>query len=346
MPLLFDALDDFTTNTISNFKTGKWSDISLEHQEYVTARLIDEKSVQERGGPDIRFQIQVRNSNTARNTGLFAQDRTNVEDVMEQGVMPWSMQTYNWSYDLAEDVFQTDRETIIRELVVREHAAKNSMAELDEENFWTKPTSSSDKRPAGLPYWIVKDPSTTPEGAFNGGNPSGFTSGAAGIDSTVYPRWRNWTFGYTNVSKDDLVRKLKKALVFTKFVAPVPHPELGFGKAEREVYTTYRVMEPLESLAESRNDNLGNDVARYMGSVVVGGVPFKMAFYLEANDTDDPLYGINWKYFRPYVKKGWHMLRHPPKPGAKQHTVREVHVDNAMNYICYNRRALWVGSKQ
>lgn len=345
MPLTFDALADFVATTISNFKRAKWTDISMEHQEYVTANLIDDKKVFEAGGPDIRFDVQVRNLDTARNTGLYAQDVTATGDVMVQGVVDWSLQTVNYVYDLAEDIFQTDRETIIRHLLVKEHTAMNSMAELDEVNFWTLPAGTSDKRPKGLPYWIVKDATTTPDGGFNGGNPTGFTSGAANISSSTYNRWRNWTFGYTNVTSDDFVRKVKKSLVFTKFIAPHPHPELGYGKVMREIYTTYRTMEPLERLAETRNDNLGNDVAKYMNNIVIGGVPVKMSFYLEANDTSDPAYGIDWSKFRPYVKKGWNMLRHPPKEAARQHTVREVHIDNAMNYICYDRRALWVGSK-
>lgn len=345
MPLLFDQLSDFTTATISNFKRGKWADISMEHPEYVTANMITEKRVQEVGGADIRFDVQVRNLDSARNTGLYAQDVTNAGDVLVQGTVPWSMQTVNYIYDLAEDIFQTDRETIIRHLLVKEHTAMNSMAELDELNFWTAPTGISDRRPMGLPYWVVKDSTTTVDGAFNGGNPTGFSAGAAGIDSTTYNRWRNWAFGYTNVTPDDFVRKMKKALVFTKFIAPAPHPTLGFGKVDREVYTTYRTMEPLERLAESRNDNLGNDVAKYMNNVLIGGVPVKMSHHLEVNDTSDPAYGIDWSKFRPFVKRGWNMLRHPPKEAARQHTVREVHLDNAMNYICYDRRSMWVGSK-
>ncbi len=345
MPLLFDALSDFTAATISNFKRGRWTDISLQHPEYITSNLITDKKVMEVGGPYIRFDVQVRNLDVARNTGLYAQDVTNAGDVLVQGTVPWSMQTTNFIYDLAEDIFQTDRETIIRHLLVKEHTAKNSMAELDELNFWTAPSSTSDRRPMGLPYWCIKDATTAVEGDFVGGNPTGHSDGAAGIDSTLYNRWRNWAFGYAAVTPDDFVRKVKKAIVFTNFIPPVPHPTLNYGKVEREIITTYRTREPLERLAESRNDNLGNDVARYMNNVLVGGVPVRMSHHLEVNDTSDPAYGIDWGKFRPFVKKGWNMLRHPPKEGARQHTVREVHIDNAMNYICYDRRALWVGSK-
>jgi hypothetical protein len=346
MPLLPGDIDDFVTATISNFKRNKWTDISMSLQEYVTSNLITEKKVFEAGGPDIRFDVQVRNLGNATNsTGLYAQDQTNSGDVLVQGVVDWSAQKVSWAYDIFEDIFQTDRETIIRHLLIKEHVAMNDMAELDETNFWTAPTGTSDKRPKGLPYWIVKDATTTPDGDFNGGNPSGFSAGAAGIDSTTYPRWRNWTFGYDAPTTEDLVKKVKKALRFTKFMAPHPHATLGYGKVQREIYTTYRVLEPLERLCESRNDNLGNDVARFQNNVLIGGVPVKMSFYLEVNDTSDPLYGIDWSAFRPFVKRGAHMLRHPPEKAPNQHSVRRVFIDNFMNYICYDRRKLWVGSK-
>lgn len=345
MALTPDQVDDFVNLTLPVFKEHKWTDLSLEHQEYVSAKLVNEKNVMERGGPSITFKIKTRNTGNARNTGMFAQDRTKVEDVTISASVPWAMQTTNFSYDIYEDLFQSDRETIIRELVLRDHDAMSDMAELNEENFWSAPTDSTDTRPMGVPFWLQKDATTTPGGGFNGGNPTGFSAGAAGVSSTTYTRWRNWTFGYSAVDRDDLVVKVKKALAFTSFQAPVPHPELGYGESKYNIYTTYRVQEPLERLAENRNDNLGPDLAKYLNAVVIGGVPVKWVPYLEANDTSDPLYGINWKVFRPFVKTGCNMRRNPPKQGARQHSVREVHIDNWMNYICLNRRLCFVGSK-
>ena len=342
-----DQVDDFVTLTLSLFKRRSWTDISLEHQHYVASGLITDKSVKERGGKDISFRLKTKNTGNARNTGLYAKDSAKVEDVMAEASVPWAKQTVNWSYDVDEDLFQSDPETIISELKIREHDAMSDMAELNEENLWSAPTGPSDKRPMGIPYWMQKDPTTTPGGGFNGGNPSGFASGCANVDSTQFPRWRNWTAGYTDVSTNDMVAKVRKALAFTHFVAPVPHPELGFGSASHCIYTTYRVQEQLERLAESRNDNLGNDVAKYINTVVIGGVPVKWVPYLEANDTSDPLYGINWRVFRPFVKRGCNMRRSKPMPapGHTQHTVKTVHIDNWMNYICYNRRMNFVLSK-
>lgn len=345
MALRPDDVDDFVNLTLSNFKRNKWTDISLEYPEYIASRVITGKKVVERGGPDIRFKVKTKNTGLARNTGMYDTDVTGVEDLTTEGVIPWTKQTCNWSYDIDEPLFQSDRETIVGELLMREHACMNDIAELNEENLWSSPSSSTDARPMGIPYWMQKDASTTPAGAFNGGNPSGFTStGAGSIDSTVFTRWKNWTFGYDYVTPDDLVTKVKKSMYNTRFRAPNPHPEVGFDNSDYHIFTTYAVREPLERLAETRNDNLGNDVAKYINNVMIGGVPVEAVHYLDANDSDDPLYGVNWKVIRPFVKRGANM-RQIKKKAPLQRTVRQIHYDTWMNYSCYNRRELWVGSK-
>lgn len=340
-----DQLDDFVQLTLKRFHRNKWTDISLPFQKYVAARLMKKQKVEERGGEQISWRVQVKNSGLSRNTGMFATDVTGVEDVMVSANVPWAMQTVNYSYDIDEPEFQSDRETIVRILKVREHDALNSMAELNEENLWSAPTGTSDRRPMGIPFWLQKDTTTAPAGGFDGGNPSGFSAGAGGIDSATYARWRNWTFGYNTVDRDDLVKKVKKALTFTHFMPPVQHPDLSKGGSDYEIFTTYRVQEPLERLAEDRNDNLGRDVAKYMNQVTIGGVPLSWVPYLETNDTDDPLYGINWSTFRPFAKKGAQMRRSKPKISPSQHTVRTVHIDNWSNYMCVDRRSNWVGAK-
>ena len=52
MPLMPDQVDDFVNLTLSHFKRHKWTDISLEHQEYVSSKIITEKNVKEQGGKD------------------------------------------------------------------------------------------------------------------------------------------------------------------------------------------------------------------------------------------------------------------------------------------------------
>lgn len=350
MPLLPDKIDEFVNLTLDNFKRRSWVDISLDLQHYEFAsRLFAKKGkVPEKGGVQLNFKVQHTNTGTAKHSELYDTDTTSVIDLTTEGKVPWTKQTVNFSYDIDEDVFQTDLETIVREVQVREHAMYNDFFELMETAMWTAPSSStlSPRTPYGIPLWIQKDATTTPGGAFNGGNPaSGWASGLAEIDSDVYTNWKNWTYGYTQVSREDLVERWRKACRFIRFLAPHSFPELGkSSQSDYAHYTTNAVIQPLEKLLESRNDNLGPDVAKYMNSVVFKGNPVIWVPYLDDNDSTDPVYSVNWKVLHYFFRKGRHMRRGKPIIRDPQHTVRVVHMDNWGNFACYNRRALAVGS--
>lgn len=339
-----DKIDDLVKMTLNLFHKHKWTDLSVGLQHYVFKRIVTEKLVQEEGGPEVEFKIKTKNTGNARVSGLYDKDNLQVEDVMTTAKTPWSKQVSGFIYDVDEPFFQGDRQTIIKVLKVREHDALTDMAELNEEHLWTAPANQQDKSPMGIPFWLQKT-SVAGDGGFLGGNPAGFPLGCAGVSTVDVPRWRNWAFGYSNVTPDDLIRKVKRSLVFTHFKAPVPHPEVTFGPRKHEIFTTYRVQERLEALAETRNDNLGSDVARYMGQVTIGGITAEWVPFLEENDLSDPLYGVNWEVIRPYSKKGGNMRRSEPKVASRQHTVREIFFDNWMQFICTNRRACWVGSR-
>jgi hypothetical protein len=341
--LQLDGIDDFVTATLQKFKRFSWHDLSSDLQSYLIAKLIKERGVFEDGGRSIDFRVQTTTTGTFRMTGLYDTDQTGVQDLLTSASIPWRFSTVNWSYDLREPMFQSDRETIIRLLQVREHAARTDMIHGMERQLWTAPSSSTDElNMHGIPYWIVKDATTTPGGDFNGGAPDGHDT-VAGIDPDVVTGWRNWTYGYSQVTPEDMVAKTKKAMVFTEFEAPDPHPELKYSKSSRCMYTTYTVVDQLERLAESRNENHGTDVARYSGQVTVAGVPIKTSFYLNANDSTDPIYGIDFGYFRPFIKRDLNMYRQNVK-AARQRMVRDVHLDMGMNFGCVNRRRQFVGS--
>jgi len=349
MALYHDQLDDFVELTLDNFKKRNWVDISLDNQHHIFAsRMFKSKKVPERGGVRLNWKVQTTNTGNARHTGLFAVDNTNVIDLTQKATQEWSKQTVSFSYDVDEDEFQSDMETIVSEIKVREHSMYNDFFELMEESMWSAPASStSDPRPpSGIPFWIQKHAT---EG-FNGGDPEGFTNGAGGLATATFPRWKNYTFRYVNKTRDDLIAKWYRACSFTYFQAPHNYPQLGKGgMADWAFYTTYRVLEPLERLLEGRNDNLGVDLAWSSGKTLFKGIPVEWVPALEhststAQDTTDPIYGINWKVFKYFFQKKRHMLRHKPQKAPHQHTVRNVFMDNWGNFSCYNRRLCFVGN--
>lgn len=349
MPLMHDQIDDFVELTLNNFKKKSWVDLSLDLQHYQFAgRMATMKKLPTRGGPQLEWKVQVSNTGTARASGLFDTDQTNVKNLMTSGSVPWTMQTVNFSYDINESIFQTGPETIIEELQIREHSMYNDYFELMEQFMWTAPSgpvsSSADIRvPFGIPYWVVQ---STTEG-FNGGNPSGFTSGAGGINSNTYANWSNWTAGYDAWSRGDGIKKLLKAMDYTEFHAPHAYNELSGGAPDWCMYTVYENIEQTRIELQAANDNLGNDIGKYSGDCLVRGVPLKWVPALDNSssagyDANKPVYGLNWKVFRWYFAAGRDMIRQKPKDAANQRNVRVVHMDSWGNFQCDNRRKQFV----
>jgi len=338
--LLPDKIDDFVNLTLDRFKKKRWVDISLDYQHHIFASRTFQGQAKdpERGGVQLNWKLQTDNTGTFKDSAMFAVDQTGVKNLTIEAKQPWSKQTVNFSYDIHEDVFQSDMETIVRELEVREHSMYNDYFEGMEERLWGAPSSDTQdpRPPSGIPFWLQKNASD----GFTGGNPSGFSSGAAGVNTTTYANWKNYVAGYTTVSRDDLVTKWRKACAYTKFQAPKQYAELQ-GKvrdSDYAFYTTWTVLEALEKILETRNDNLGVDLAKYMDSTVFKGNPVTWVPYLTENDTSNPVYGVNWRKTKYFYKKGAYMQRHKPIQAARQHTVREVHMDSWGNFACYDRR--------
>ncbi len=342
MALNHDEIADFIELTQNRIHRNTWVDISMELQEYqFAARWFQSKKKPEKGSPRLEWKLRIDNQGTAKHSGLFAVDDTNKINVMTNGKQEWSKQTVNYIYDLDEEAFQSGRETIIREVLINEQGLYNDFFKLMETAMWTKPASDSvDPRPpSGIPAWIVKNSSL----GFNGGNPSGFTNGIGTIDTDTYPRWKNWTGTYTHISASDLVKKLVDASDFTYFKPVRNYNEIGGGPGAYGYYTVHSVLSTMRQLLQAGNDNLGIDVAAYMGQVMVRGIPVEWVPALtntesDAYDSEAPFYGINWNKFQYFFKTGRNMIKHPPKVAARQHTVRERHMDNWGGFVCYDRR--------
>tara|TARA_R100001594_G_scaffold93186_1_gene127532 strand:+ start:6000 stop:7058 length:1059 start_codon:yes stop_codon:yes gene_type:complete len=340
--LTHEQIDDFVELTLNRYKRDQWVDISLPLQKYhFASRWFKSKKKPEKGGPRLEWKLRVSNQGTAKHSGLYAIDDTNRVNVMTKGRQEWSKQTVNYIYDIDEDAFQSGPETIIREMLLNEQGLYNDFFELMETAMWTAPQSDSQdpRPPAGIPFWLQKNATL----GFNGGDPSGFGSGAAGISTGTYDRWKNYSGTYTQVSRNDLIEKIVNACDFTRFEAPHPYPEIGGGQPDYGLYSVHSVLATCRRLLQTGNDNLGPDVARWAGQVLIKGIVLEWVPALtestsDAYDSQDPLYGINWNKFEYFFKEGRNMIKHAPKEAARQHTVRERHMDNWGNFVCYDRR--------
>lgn len=352
-----DQIDDLVENTLHDFEKDKWVDISLELQEYFAyENMLLKDRIAVDGGDKLQWQVKVRNTGSAKNSGLYAVDDVKVSDVTKHAEVEWTKQNANMGYDVDESAFNSgDPYRIVNLIKIRRHDALTSFAELMEENFWGFPANTTDeaeiKKPKGAPYWINRNATT----GFNGSVPiGGGHATVGGLSPTTYTRWRNYTAQYKVIDKQDLVRKLREAVVKCRFKPPVAHPSPTNDRSPRYCLpTTYEVIQKLEELLEAQNQNLGNDVASKDGDLIFRRTPMMWVPYLDANHdpvgTDssnalgrNPIFGINKDSFRCVFKRGKYMIRSTPIIAPNQHSVRHIHWDCWMQFQCLNRRTNFV----
>jgi hypothetical protein len=280
----------------------------------------------------------VDHNRQARNVGLGYSDEVDIPDTMITATADWRNSTTNYAMIGQEVAMNANPAKLIDLEQERRIGAMIALAALMEDNFWGPPVAVDDTvTPWGINTWLQKNAT---EG-FNGGMPSGYTT--LGVSSVTYPRWRNWTFLYTNVSPEDFVRKMSKAAQFVDFKPPVEGvPNLSTGN-NWAFYTNYGVIGPLQELLRASNENLGADINVYAGQVIFNRAPVQWVPRLES-DTTNPIYGLNWGDFKTYVLAGWWLRESyvPQVPG--QHTVSATHVDCTYQWVLRNRRTSFVGA--
>lgn len=330
-------IGDLVNTTLRDLGKPRFTEIATDLQRHTAMRnLLRKNRVELASGYGVQWDVMVAQSGAAANVGLGASDNVNIVDVMTQATADWRNTTTNYAIIGQEVDMNREPQRIVDLVKTRRISAMISMAEIMESNFWGPPVASTDTiTPWGVNMWIVKNAT---EG-FNGGAPSGFTT--IGLNPTTYPRWQNWTYQYTSVSRDDLIRHWRKAATFTDFQPPVDGiPTFDTGD-EYGFYSNYGVIGPLEEALESQNDNLGNDIASKDGMTMFRRVNVTWVPKLEA-DTTNPVYGINWGWFKTYILKGWWLKEtHVPiYPG--QHTISAHFVDCTYQFITKNRRCHFV----
>lgn len=331
------ALTDLVATTLRDLGRPKFTEIASDLQNHTAMRfLLNKNRVTLQGGVGVQWDVMVNHSGSAANVGLGASDDVEIVDTMVQAQADWRNTTANWSIIGQEVDMNAGAARIVDLIKTRRIACMISLAELMESNFWGPPVAATDNTtPWGVNTWIVKNAT---EG-FNGGAPSGYTT--IGLNPTTYPRWKNWTAVYTAVTKDDLVRKLRKASTFTNFKPPVDGIPTFSNGSGYSYFANYGVIGPLEEQLEAQNDNLGNDVASKDGMVLFRRVPVQWVPKLEA-DTTNPIFGLNMGDWQTVVLNNWWLKETtvPVYPG--QHTVSAHFLDCTYQHVMKNRRTSFV----
>jgi len=327
---------DLTKTTLANLGPMKFNQIaqSIQYHEFFSHIFRKDRASFE-GGQGIERRVMLSTSGAASNVGLFNTDTINVADNMQTITIPWRHTTTHFAFDRRELLVNKSRSKIVDLMETRRVAAMVDLAERMETDAWAKPVDSSDDTtPFGLTYWVVKNSST----GFNGGNASGFTAGPAGLSSTTYSKWKNYTAQYANLTKADAIKKLRTAHRKIGFKSPTDHQDLRKGKGDQyRLYVNEATISSIEDLGEAQNESLGRDIASMDNQMVFKRNPIIWVPELDSDSTN-PIYMINFGYFSPVFLKGDYLRQTEPEKVANMHNVMAVHIDTTWNILCTDRR--------
>ncbi len=342
MGLQAEQIADIVSMVKDREERGTYTLLTTELQKYPAMKqLFKAKGRREKGGEQLSFTVMVESNESAQTTSLFAEIDVSQADLFTKGRIPWRHVTNFYAFDEREPEINSRPDDLVDIVKGRRTDCFVDLAKKFETWFWEKPTGSeaSDDAPIyGAKYWIPRV-NTDTDGAFQGGDPAGFSAGCAGLASATHDQWQNYSVGFSAISEDDFVARLDKAAWSCDFENPVAIP--GETGSQYGFYTTYPNLASLRAVARNRNDNLGFDIQSrnptYMGNQIMA-VP-----YLTKNDASEaPFYGIDWNVFRPTFLRGEWMHEVTSIHPGKQHRTVVTFVDSSLNIECKNRRKLFV----
>lgn len=338
MPTIQAAdIPDLVVSTLRELGRGKVTDNMSKYRRTIALkRIFRDNKMTVSDGYEMSFNVLANTGRSARGVGLAERDSVSISNVLTTGTMPWRHWTYNWGFDQREPIFNSGPSQIVDEIKYRRISELGGAIEYCENKLWRVQPTTNTVDFQGIPYFVTKSAS---EG-FNGTVPSGHTA-VAGINSTTYPRWANWTAQYTDITKADLVRKMRKAARMTYFeplVEDVASYNLG---DDYGFYTNDSVYGYLEEMLEAQNESLGSDIASMDGKVMFRRVPVVWVQELD-DDTTNPVYGLNWGVLKAKRLRGWWMRETVIPNKSDQHTVTVTHTDSSMNMMCEDRRRQFV----
>lgn len=333
---------DLQTFTLSRYRKNRFTDLMSGYQKTIAfKRIYRKKKVadDDEGGTSVTFNLVTDTNGSFRFVGLGFTAVLGPPGSVLQGTVPWRGWTYNWWADGAEPMMNRGPARIMDIMKTRYFQAVGDMIKGVERALWRVPAVTDDTTIFGLPYYIVKSATAASfanADGFNGLVPSGYTT-VASISPTTYPRWANYSDAYTVVSKDDLVRKMRRMCEKTDFMPLVDDEPIYDTGMDEGLYTNYPVYGAFVEVAESQNDDLGPDIASMERKVMFNRAKLDWLPALE-DDTTNPIYRVQWSNMFAARMGGFWEKEIPVPLNPQQPTVASTHIVTRTQLVCDDRR--------
>lgn len=343
MPLQATGIADVLITSLNQLGRLKFTDLMSDYQNTIALkRIFKKKKATIESGPEVQFNVIIDHNHSARHVPIGYTAVVDIPNLMAYGKMPWRHTTWNWAVERRIIAMNSGSSKIVDIAQTQRLAAFGSAILLFEDTLWRCPSLADfAMNPVGIPYFVVKSATAATlanANGFNGTVPSGYTV-VANINPTsdCNGRYVNYADAYTNVSKDDLIRKMRRAQHYTDFTPLVDGiPTYAMGD-DYGIYSPYAVVQTIEELLEDQNENLGNDVASRDGRAVFMRTEFTPVKQLD-NDATGVVYMLNWSEIGAMGLQGeWMYEQHFPAQ-QNQPTISSTNTDCTWNLMCRNRR--------
>lgn len=348
-------IGDLISSTLADLRPLQITDLQHATQTFRGFnRLFQRSRMDVQSGTDIKINILTDFSQNSRFKGLYQVDPDgNQDDALTIGSVPWRFGDWWWAFDEHEPEINQGPAQIQRYVDMKRFRAFNGWAKFLEDWWWDTPPETTDKKtPYNLRYWFQKDVTTAGDedgvagsGSFAPAMPGSHTT-IAGVDASstgAAVRYNNWKYKFVDVSEDDLIQSMYRMMRYINFEPPegMMYPSHS-GSPSHEHLMGSAVYGDFEKLVKQRNDNLGSDFAARRPSF--GLAPLTWCMQLN-DDSDDPIYTMDWGTVKTVLSKGRWMRPKPPMRAARQHNVWMNWNDMVMNVIVNDRRRCAVGSR-
>lgn len=354
---------DLVQSILPDLDRLSWESIAQDLTDYeIMSHWLKDDKIVFGDGISIKKNLLTQLSNVASHTGITDTDDADIPDLMDDITVPWRHAQTKWAYHYQTDILMNRGKSRINDTVKpRRYNAMLSLATELEQKGWQVPNTTDKLNPYGIPYWIVYTANAS--GDFVGSYPTGPDAVAhtaiGGLSLTDSPKFKNWSCTYTDVSKSDLIAKMRTGLRKSNFKSPVSKEDMSTKRGkDRRYYTNETRVAAFETLGEAQNENLGRDLAPYTAGVGhghnVGGVQdmdgtltFKkhpIVYVPQLDDTTvftactNPVYQIDHAIFYVYCLKGDYLRETGPEKVPNQHNFWRVFNDLTYNFLCANRR--------
>lgn len=335
MPSLNAAnINDMVISTLRDLGPPRFQNIAQSLVDYeVMPKWFRKDKVVLESGYGVSRTLLNRTADSARHRGLLEEDTINLPEVLDQITVDWRHVDASWAFIYQEALMNRGRALIVSIIEPRRAASLLDLADELEDAAWTAPAVDDKKYPYGVPYWIVKNATT----GFNGGYPGSHTT-VGGVNLDDSPTFKNYTAIYTDVTKADLIKKMRTAHRKIRFKSPITIQDYRGGQGDRyRIYVNETTISAIEDVGEAQNENLGRDIAALDNTMVFRNHPVIYVAKLDA-DTTDPVYMIDHSVWMPVVLSGDYLRESQADRAPSQHNVFQFFVDLTYQYLCVDRR--------